>query len=88
MIIPFKVAASINHRFSCTKMKVVEPKSTQLNRKKDVALVEPKTPPGSLKVRLDGKTMVTITPTPTMTVEKKLEQWKQRYPKLEVIGKV
>lgn len=87
MSIPFKVVASIDHRFSCTKMKVVEPKSTQLDRK-DVALAEPKTPPGSLKVRLDGKTLATITPTPTMTVEKKLEQWKQRYPKLEIIGKV
>jgi hypothetical protein len=45
---------------------------------------------GSVKVRLDSKTITILKP-PTgkgETMEKKIDEWRRRYPKLEVLGPV
>ena len=50
-------------------------------KKKDLILTQPvRTGIKAIKVRLDARTVITL------ASQKALEFWKQRYPKLEVIG--
>lgn len=50
-------------------------------KKKQLVLTQPvKEGPKPIKVRLDHRTVITV------ASKKALEFWKQRYPKLEIIG--